>query len=395
MQVSAYSSASRHFRIMVIFGTRPECVKLAPVIKALRRCDEFEVIITVTAQHREMLDQFLNFFRLQPDYDLNIMQHGQTLADITSRALEGLDGILGKERVDMVVVQGDTTTAFAAALAAYYHRIPSAHVEAGLRTYDKMQPFPEEINRRLVGAIADLHFAPTERARQNLLREGIDCERIFLTGNTVVDALLECLQRLPPAQLSHSERMLLVTAHRRENWGEPLKRICRALIRVLERFSDVRIVFPMHRNPIVREIAVAHLGSHERVELVEPPDYFGFIQLMRAAHIIVTDSGGVQEEAPTLGKPVLVLREVTERPEAIEAGVAKLVGTDEAAIVSELYRLLSNEDAYRLMARNVNPYGDGRASERTVQGLRYFFGLTDERPSDFVPSHLRCDGKLD
>lgn len=377
---------SRRIRLAVVFGTRPECIKLAPVIKALKGCGEFEVIITVTAQHREMLDQFLRFFELHPNYDLNIMQRGQTLTEITCRALDGLNDVLRKERIDMLVVQGDTTTAFAAALAAYYHRVPSAHVEAGLRTYDKMQPFPEEINRRLIGAIADLHFAPTARAKQNLLKEGVEPERIFITGNTVVDTLIECLERLPPVCPDSSQRILLVTAHRRENWGEPLKRICRALSRVLERFSDVRVIFPMHRNPIVREIVIGCLGSHERAELTEPPDYFDFVQLMRLAHIIVTDSGGVQEEAPTLGKPVLVLREVTERPEVVEAGVAKLVGTDESAIVSELCRLLSDEDAYRQMARSVNPYGDGKASQRIVQGLRYFFGLCDEPPEEFRAS---------
>lgn len=374
---------SKRIRLMVVFGTRPECIKLAPVIKALMGCSDFEVVITVTAQHREMLDQFLSFFGLHPNYDLNIMQRGQTLTEITCRALDGLDDVLRKEHIDMLMVQGDTTTAFAAALAAYYHRVPSAHVEAGLRTYDKMQPFPEEINRRLIGAVADLHFAPTARAKQNLLREGVDPERIFVTGNTVVDALLECLERLPPVCSDSSQRILLVTAHRRENWGEPLKRICRALSRVLERFNDVRIIFPMHRNPIVREIVTGCLGSHERAELIEPPDYFDFVQLMRLAHIIVTDSGGVQEEAPTLGKPVLVLREVTERPEAVEAGVARLVGTDESAIVSELCRLLSDEDAYRQMAHSVNPYGDGKASQRIVHGLRYFFGLCDEPPEEF------------
>jgi len=381
-----FNRGSRRIRLMVVFGTRPECIKLAPVIKALKGCDDFEVIITVTAQHREMLDQFLSFFELRPDYDLNIMQHGQTLTEITCRALDGLDGVLSKERVDMVMVQGDTTTAFAAALAAYYHRVSSAHVEAGLRTHDKMQPFPEEINRRLIGAIADLHFAPTVRAKQNLLQEGVEAKRIFVTGNTVVDALLECLERLPPVHSNSSWRTLLVTAHRRENWGEPLKRICRALTRVLERFKDVRVVFPMHRNPVVREIAVSYLGSHERVELIDPPDYFGFVQLMRLAHIIVTDSGGVQEEAPALGKPVLVLRNVTERPEAIEAGVAKLVGTDESAIVDELCRLLSDENAYARMARSVNPYGDGKASQRIVHGLRHFFGLCEEPPQEFRAS---------
>jgi len=378
-------SRKQKVRIMITFGTRPECIKLAPVIDALRQHDEFELVLTVTAQHREMLDQFLNFFGLCPDYDLNIMQHGQSLSELTSRALLGLTEVLSSEKVDMVMVQGDTTTAFAAALAAYYERIPLAHVEAGLRTKNKFQPFPEEINRRFIGVVADVHFAPTLRAKLNLLNEGVDEDSIFVTGNTVVDALIGCLNRLPPPPSKPNERLLLVTAHRRENWGEPLKRICKALLKVLDEFSDVRVVFPMHKNPLVREIATAYLGAHMRVELIEPPDYFGFVQLMRAAYIIVTDSGGVQEEAPTLGKPVLVLRDVTERPEGVEAGVVKLVGTDEAKISSELSRLLTDEHAYASMSRCINPYGDGKASERIAQALLYFFGFSDERPIDFNP----------
>jgi UDP-N-acetylglucosamine 2-epimerase (non-hydrolysing) len=382
--VAHKNPSNRKVRIMVTFGTRPECIKLAPVINALRQRDEFELILTVTAQHREMLDQFLDFFGLRPDYDLNIMQHGQSLSQLTSRALLGLTEVLNSEKVDMVIVQGDTTTAFAAALTAYYERIPIAHVEAGLRTRDKFQPFPEEINRRFIGVVADVHFAPTPKAKLNLLKEGVDEHGIFVTGNTVVDALIECLKRLPPPSEA-GERLLLVTAHRRENWGEPLKRICRALLKVLDEFSDVKVVFPMHKNPLVREIATSYLGTHTRVELIEPPDYFGFVQLMRTAYIIVTDSGGVQEEAPTLGKPVLVLRDVTERPEGVEAGVVKLVGTDETTISSELSRLLTDEHAYASMARCVNPYGDGKASERIVQALLYFFGFCDERPIDFKP----------
>ena len=372
-------------KVMTIFGTRPEAIKMAPVVHALSADEKFELIITVTAQHREMLDQFLRFFGMQPRYDLNIMREGQTLADITSRAVEGIDKVLRDEKPDLVLVQGDTTTAFVGALVAYYHKIPCGHIEAGLRTGDKFAPFPEEINRKLIGAIADLHFAPTLRAKQNLLREGVPEQRIFVTGNTVVDALLWTLQRLPePNRTSERQRTILVTAHRRENWGEPMERICKALRRIADNFPDVQIIFPMHKNPVVREVAYRVMGDHDRIKLCEPPDYFEFVRLMRDAYLIVTDSGGVQEEAPTLGKPVLVLREKTERPEAVEAGVVKVIGTDEEKIVAEVSRLLSDEDAYRAMQRPVNPYGDGKAALRIKQAILHFFGKA-ERPPDFAP----------
>jgi len=372
-------------KVMTIFGTRPEAIKMAPVVHALSADEKFELIITVTAQHREMLDQFLRFFGMQPRYDLNIMREGQTLADITSRAVEGIDKVLKDEKPDLVLVQGDTTTAFVGALVAYYHKIPCGHIEAGLRTGDKFAPFPEEINRKLIGAIADLHFAPTLRAKQNLLREGVPERSIFVTGNTVVDALLWTLQRLPePNRTNEGQRMILVTAHRRENWGEPMERICKALRRIADKFPDVQIIFPMHKNPVVREVAYRVMGDHDRIKLCEPPDYFEFVRLMRDAYLIVTDSGGVQEEAPTLGKPVLVLREKTERPEAVEAGVVKVIGTDEEKIVAEVSRLLSDEDAYRAMQRPVNPYGDGKAALRIKQAILHFFGKA-ERPPDFAP----------
>jgi len=372
-------------KVMPIFGTRPEAIKMAPVVHALSADENFELIITVTAQHREMLDQFLRFFEMQPRYDLNIMREGQTLADITSRAVEGIDKVLKDEKPDLVLVQGDTTTAFVGALVAYYHKIPCGHIEAGLRTGDKFAPFPEEINRKLIGAIADLHFAPTLRAKQNLLREGVPERSIFVTGNTVVDALLWTLQRLPePNRTNEGQRMILVTAHRRENWGEPMERICKALRRIADKFPDVQIIFPMHKNPVVREVAYRVMGDHDRIKLCEPPDYFEFVRLMRDAYLIVTDSGGVQEEAPTLGKPVLVLREKTERPEAVEAGVVKVIGTDEEKIVAEVSRLLSDEDAYRAMQRPVNPYGDGKAALRIKQAILHFFGKA-ERPPDFAP----------
>jgi UDP-N-acetylglucosamine 2-epimerase (non-hydrolysing) len=372
-------------KVMPIFGTRPEAIKMAPVVRALSADKNFELVITVTAQHREMLDQFLQFFEMQPRYDLNIMREGQTLADITSRAVEGIEKVLRGEKPDLVVVQGDTTTAFVGALVAYYHKIPCGHIEAGLRTGDKFAPFPEEINRKLIGAIADLHFAPTLRAKENLLREGIPEQNIFVTGNTVVDALLWTLQRLPePNRTSEGQRMILVTAHRRENWGEPMERICRALCRIADKFPDVQIFFPMHKNPVVREVAYRFMGEHDRIKLCEPPDYFDFVRLMRDAYLIVTDSGGVQEEAPTLGKPVLVLREKTERPEAVEAGVVKVIGTDEERIVAEVSRLLSDESAYRAMQRPINPYGDGKAAMRIKQAILHFFGKA-ERPAEFSP----------
>ncbi len=369
-------------KVMPIFGTRPEAIKMAPVVHTLSSDERFEVIITVTAQHREMLDQFLCFFEMQPRYDLNIMREGQTLADITSKAVEGIDKVLRNEKPDLVLVQGDTTTAFVGALVAYYHKIPCGHIEAGLRTKDKFAPFPEEINRRLIGAIADLHFAPTQGARRNLLNEGVNERSIFVTGNTVVDALLWTLKRLPEPS-EEKARTILVTAHRRENWGEPMERICRALRRIADKFPDVQIVFPMHKNPVVREVAYREMGGHERIQLCEPPDYFEFVRLMRDSYLIVTDSGGVQEEAPTLGKPVLVLREKTERPEAVEAGVVKVIGTDEERIVDEVSKLLTNDNAYKAMQRPVNPYGDGKASQRIKQAILHFF--TDaERPNDFL-----------
>lgn len=370
---------------MPILGTRPEAIKMAPVVQVLSSDPQFDLVITVTAQHREMLDQFLQFFEMKPRYDLNIMREGQTLADITSRAVEGVDKVLRDEKPHLVLVQGDTTTAFVGALVAYYHKIPCGHIEAGLRTGDKFAPFPEEINRKLIGAIADLHFAPTQRAKQNLLREGVLEQNIFVTGNTVVDALLWTLQKLPETrQRSGGQRMILVTAHRRENWGEPLERICRSLRRIADEFPDVKIVFPMHKNPVVREVAYRHLGGHNRIMLCEPPDYFEFVKLMQDSYLIITDSGGVQEEAPTLGKPVLVLREKTERPEAVEAGVVKVIGTNEERIFREVSKLLSDSDAYRAMQQPINPYGDGKASLRIKQAILHFFGKA-ERPEDFSP----------
>lgn len=383
-----HSPSARRLKVMPIFGTRPEAIKMAPVVHALSSDGRFECVITVTAQHREMLDQFLRFFEMTARYDLNLMREGQTLADITNRAVKGIDKVLREEKPDLVLTQGDTTTAFVGALAAYYHQIPCGHIEAGLRTGDKFAPFPEEMNRKLIGAVADLHFAPTQTVKQNLLREGVKEPSIFVTGNTVVDALLWTLQRLNSAASSSFSRplsrLLLVTAHRRENWGKPMENICRAMRRLADSFPDVRIVFPMHKNPVVRRVAYREMGNHERIVLCEPPDYFEFVRLMKDAYLIVTDSGGVQEEAPTLGKPVLVLRDKTERPEAVQAGVVKVIGTDEGRIVSEVKRLLTDGDAYRAMQRPVNPYGDGKAAQRIKQAILHFFGM-GERPEEFRP----------
>jgi UDP-N-acetylglucosamine 2-epimerase (non-hydrolysing) len=362
---------------MVIFGTRPEAIKLAPVIAALRgRPDVFETRVAVTAQHREMLDQVLECFGVEPDYDLDIMEHGQSLSDITSRVLCGVEPLLANERPDIVLVQGDTTTVFAAALAAFYQQIPVGHVEAGLRTDDKYNPFPEEINRRLASVLADLHFAPTPAARDRLLAEGVAAGRVFVTGNTVIDALLWVLQM--PFQFKGDElgwlqgyggRLVLVTAHRRENLGEPLRRICKALRALPEAFDDVAVVYALHRNPAVREVAREVLGGAPRVRLVEPPEYVTFVNLMKRATLVITDSGGLQEEAPSLGVPVLVVRETTERPEGVEAGCTRLVGTQTETIVAEASRLLRDPEAYQAMARVANPYGDGKAAGRICDAL--------------------------
>ena len=367
--------------ILTIFGTRPEAIKLAPVIHQLQADPEhFRCAVAVTAQHREMLDQVLGLFHIAPDYDLDIMQANQSLFDVTTRALAGLQPILERVQPDFVLVQGDTTTAFVAALAAYYLKIPIGHVEAGLRTHDKYQPFPEEINRRLISALADLNFAPTEQARQNLLQEGTPDARIFVTGNTVIDALLATAREshifteLPLSQMDfHARRVILVTAHRRENFGEPIANICAALRQIMDAAPDVEIVFSVHRNPNVRGVVNQTLGDLPRVHLIEPLDYAPFVHLMARCALILTDSGGVQEEAPSLGKPVLVLRNVTERPEGVLAGTLRMVGTNTEKIVQTAVYLLTNDQAYAAMARASNPYGDGKASLRIASLLREYF----------------------
>jgi UDP-N-acetylglucosamine 2-epimerase (non-hydrolysing) len=367
---------------MPIFGTRPEAVKMAPVIKELSRFpDQVRLVIAVTAQHREMLDQILRIFDIRPDYDLDIMQPGQTLAGITTRALSGLDDLLEREKPDLALVQGDTTTVFAGALAAFYHKVAVGHVEAGLRTNDKYDPFPEEMMRRLTGVLADLHFAPTERSRENLLKSGVAEANVFVTGNTVIDALLSVAETIPDDPPGDS-REILVTAHRRENWGEPLREICLALRDLLEAHPDVTVTYAMHRNPVVRRTAQEILGGLDRARLIEPPDYQPFVGMMKRATLILTDSGGVQEEAPSLGKPVLVVRRTTERPEGVAAGTVKLVGTDRKAIFQEARRLLTDPAAYNAMAQSKNPYGDGRAAIRIREAIFQRYGLSSPPNAD-------------
>ncbi len=363
-------------KVMTVFGTRPEAIKMAPLVKELRARDGVECVLCVTAQHREMLDQVLELFELVPDYDLNIMKPGQTLSMITANVLKGLEDVFIKERPDLVLVHGDTSTTFAAALAAYYQQIPVGHVEAGLRTFDKYSPFPEEINRVLTGHIADIHFSPTERNRQNLLREGVADEKIVITGNTVIDALLEVAGK--PYEFEdetlrnidfENKRVITVTCHRRENLGEYMAEIFSAIADVAREYGDVEVVYPVHLNPKVREAAAKYLGGIPNVHLIEPLTYQPFVNLQAKSFFIITDSGGIQEEAPGLGKPVLVVRRETERPEAVEAGTVKLAGVDRGTIAAMARELLDDPEAYRAMARAVNPYGDGHACRRIADAI--------------------------
>ena len=363
-------------KILSVFGTRPEAIKMAPVIAELNKHKgKLTSVVCVTAQHREMLDQVLSLFAIDPDYDLGIMQPNQSLAQITACALTKLDEVLQTENPDWVLVQGDTTTVMAAALAAFYHQIKVGHVEAGLRSFDKFQPFPEEINRKIATSLSDLHFAPTEVSRQNLLREGIAETQIVVTGNTVIDALLQVAE-MPfawessaLAAIPRDKRIILVTAHRRENFGAPFRNICAALRAIAERYTDVHLVYPVHLNPNVQTIVYETLGNLRNVTLLAPLEYLPLVQLMKQAYFVITDSGGIQEEAPGLGKPVLVLREVTERPEGVAAGTVKLVGTDKERITHETSLLLDNQAEYEKMSQAVNPYGDGQASARIVSRL--------------------------
>lgn len=370
-------------KIMPIIGTRPEAIKLAPVIHELNRFpDFFEVIPVVTAQHREMLDQVLDVFDITPKYDLNIMTKNQTLMHVTQKAIGGIYDLIHKENPDMLMAQGDTTTVFSAALMSFYERVPFAHVEAGLRTYNNYDPFPEEINRRLTAPLTELHFAPTKTAEQHLLNENIPGKNIFVTGNTVIDALLYILDKedLAEKRLLDSlqitpKKFILVTAHRRESFGEPFRNICQGLKMVAEAYPDWKIVYPVHLNPNVQKPVHEILEQLPNVVLTQPLDYFRFVHLMKHAHIILTDSGGIQEEAPSLGIPVLVLREVTERPEAVEAGTVRIVGTHPKNIFGEVQRLMNSQDAYHQMARAINPYGDGNSSYRIVDIIHNYFNL--------------------
>lgn len=364
-------------KVMVVFGTRPEAIKMAPVIKELKQVKDIKTIVCVTAQHREMLDQVLTLFDIKPDYDMDLMKEQQDLFTITSGVLAGMKGILEKEQPDLVMVHGDTTTTFAAALSAFYLRIPVAHVEAGLRTRNKYSPFPEELNRTLTGRLAELHFAPTDTSRENLLAESTAQFKIWVTGNTVIDALLDTVHNdyeFAPelTGIDLNKRILLVTTHRRENWGEPMRQIYQALIDLVEEFTDVEVVFPVHKNPVVRDVAMEMLGSRERFHLIEPLDYEPFANLMNRCYLVLTDSGGLQEEAPSLGKPVLVLRDTTERPEAVKAGTVKLTGTNRQRVYDAARILLSDPAEYDKMARAINPYGDGKAARRIVKVVTDF-----------------------
>jgi UDP-N-acetylglucosamine 2-epimerase (non-hydrolysing) len=378
-------------KILLIFGTRPEAIKMAPVVKILESSKHFKVITAITAQHRQMLDQVLELFAIHPQYDLNIMQNSQTLTDITTRVLQGLKEVMVEEKPDLVLVHGDTSTTFAGSLAAFYQQIPVGHVEAGLRTYNKYSPYPEEMNRKLTGCLTDLHFAPTPTAKTALLKEGVNPEKIVVTGNTVIDALVRTVKkdyRFDNELLNlinyKSKKVILVTAHRRENLGGPMRNIFSAIKAIVLGSPDTETVFPVHLNPKVRELAGEILGETERVHLIDPLDYEPFTNLMSKCYLVLTDSGGIQEEAPALGKPVLVLRDTTERPEAIEAGTVKLVGTNQEEIVQEANLLLRDQKEYNRMANAVNPYGDGKASPRILKAIMNYFSITNRPVDEFM-----------
>jgi len=380
---------------MAIYGTRPEAIKMAPLINAIDSAPEINLVVAVTAQHREMLDQVNALFGIQPDIDLDILQSGQSLTEITTRALDGLVPAIAAVKPDAVVVQGDTTTTFVGALAAFYQQVPVVHLEAGLRTYNRYSPYPEEINRRLTSQLSSLHLAPTPASRSNLLREGVDPKSVVVTGNTVIDALLATVRHRVPYGNADLEaldgdprRVVLVTAHRRESWGQAMHDVGHALAELADD-PEIVIVFPVHRNPIVREAILPPLAGRNNIVITEPLDYGAFVRIMNRASIIITDSGGVQEEGPSLGKPVLVMRDTTERPEAVTAGTARLVGTDRQTLVAATSRLLYNNDAYNAMATAVNPYGDGKASDRSVAAIAELLGV-GRRIADFSPSPDQC-----
>ncbi len=383
----------KKLKVMTVFGTRPEAIKMAPLALELKKYPQIESSVCVTAQHREMLDQVLDIFKITPDYDLDIMKERQTLIGITTRVLEGLDKVMKEAKPDIVLVHGDTSTTFVGALAAFYNQIKVGHVEAGLRTYDKYSPFPEEMNRCLTGRIADLHFSPTVQNKNNLLKEAIPEENIFITGNTVIDALKTTVRsdyKFENDTLNEldfeNKRIIVVTAHRRENLGKPLENICTALKEIVTSYDDVELVYPVHLNPAVRETVFGILGDTDRVHLIDPVNVDELHNLMAKCFMVMTDSGGIQEEAPALAKPVLVLRKETERPEAVAAGTVKIAGIDKDVIVSLAKELLDSREAYNKMAHAANPYGDGNASKRTVEAILYYFGLSDKRPEDYIIS---------
>lgn len=377
-------------KVMTVFGTRPEAIKMAPLALELKKYSEIEPLVCVTAQHRQMLDQVLDIFKIKPDYDLDIMKERQTLAGITTKVLEGLDDVLKESKPDIILVHGDTSTTFAGSLAAFYNQIKVGHVEAGLRTFDKYSPFPEEMNRRLTGAIADIHFSPTMKNKKNLLREGISEDNIFITGNTVIDALKTTVRedyKFSDKTLENldfkNRRVIIVTAHRRENLGKPLENICLAIRYIVEKYPDTEVVYPVHLNPSVREVAFKILNDVPRVHLIEPVTVDELHNAMSRCYMVMTDSGGLQEEAPALAKPVLVLRRETERPEAVDAGTVKIAGVDKDEIIQLACDLLDNKTSYEKMAHAANPYGDGEASRRTVEAILYYFGKKTDRPNDF------------
>lgn len=359
-------------KVMSIFGTRPEAIKMAPLVKELESRKEIESIVCVTAQHRQMLDQVLETFDIKPDYDLNIMKQGQTLSEVTTRAILGLEEVFKTEKPDIVLVHGDTTTTFAGALAAFYNQIAIGHVEAGLRTYDKYSPFPEEMNRQMVDCMTDMYFAPTELSKENLLKQNIDESKIYVTGNTAIDAMKTTVDKDYNNEIFDwvgNDRMILLTAHRRENLGDPMRHIFKAIRRIVDEFDDIKVVYPIHMNPKVREVANEIFVNCDRVKLIEPLEVFDFHNFQNKSYIILSDSGGIQEEAPSLGKPVLVLRDTTERPEGIAAGTLKLVGTNEETIYNETKKLLTDKNEYNKMSKASNPYGDGHTSERIVDAI--------------------------
>lgn len=385
MQETDFTELDNMKKIMVVFGTRPEAIKMAPLVLALKKDNLLEPIVVVTAQHREMLDQVLNIFDIQPDFDLDVMQREQTLSSITSLVLTRIESVIKDVQPDMILVHGDTTTTFAGALAAFYQEVDVGHVEAGLRTYQKYAPYPEELNRQMTTRLSDLHFAPTVLSKNNLLKENVEENKVFVTGNTVTDALKTTVDHSYESQIlkRHSDkRLILLTAHRRENLGEKMINIFKAVKEIVEAHQDVVVVYPMHRNPKVRTLAHKYL-QHERIELIEPLDVIDFHNFAARSYLILTDSGGIQEEAPSLGKPVLVLRDVTERPEGVTAGTLKLVGTNQQTIFSTADMLLRDETAYQVMSELQNPYGDGKASERIIDVIKYHYGLSYEQPEEF------------